>query len=192
MVDKHTDPYAFRWLGGRLSVDFTATLGQRGLGDAEFDRLRSPDDLSRWCTEAGLCEAPAPAATPRVLTHAHELREALHTAFTAPTAAGLDTISTWSSRSLPGPRLTLTERGRPALVRPEIHTIADLLPLIARDGVDLLTGPYARRIRECASSDCTLLFVDESRPGRRRWCSMDTCGARSKMAGYRARRTQRA
>ncbi|MEV5607908.1 ABATE domain-containing protein [Streptomyces sp. NPDC052225] len=187
--DKHSDPYAFRWYGGRLSVDFTATLGGRGLGAAEFDRLRTPQDLTRWCVEAGLCTPPAPAASPRVLAHARQLREALHGAFTAPTAADLDTISTWSSRSLPGPRLTLAATGRAALVPPEVRSIGDLLPHVARDGADLLTGPYAHRVRECAAPDCSLLYVDESRPGRRRWCSMNTCGARAKMSDYRARRS---
>ncbi len=44
-----------------------------------------------------------------------------------------------------------------------------LLSTVARDAVDLFTGPYAHRIRECGSHDCYLLFVDTSRPGRRRW-----------------------
>ncbi|MEN8651219.1 CGNR zinc finger domain-containing protein [Streptomyces sp. 21So2-11] len=29
--------------------------------------------------------------------------------------------------------------------------------------------------------------MDESRPGRRRWCSMSTCGDRAKKATYRGR-----
>jgi predicted RNA-binding Zn ribbon-like protein len=63
-----------------------------------------------------------------------------------------------------------------------------LLSTLARDAIDLVTGPYARRVRECASDECALLFVDTSRPGRRRWCSMDGCGNRAKTAGYRKRK----
>ncbi|MYT72198.1 MULTISPECIES: ABATE domain-containing protein [unclassified Streptomyces] len=191
MVDTRTDPLAFRWYGGRVSVDFTATL--TGQAPDTVEQLRTPADLSRWSRAAHLSDAPLPDATPRALTQAHQLREALHRTFlhaAKPDPDDLDTISTWSARSLPGPRLTSAPDDTPALRRPRLHLTGDLLTLIARDGVDLLTGRHSHRIRECAAPDCTLLFVDVSRPGRRRWCSMDVCGARSKMAGYRSRRTR--
>ncbi|WP_425480450.1 CGNR zinc finger domain-containing protein [Luteimonas viscosa] len=37
-------------------------------------------------------------------------------------------------------------------------------------------------------SRCGWLFLDTSRNDRRQWCAMDTCGAASKMARYRARK----
>jgi predicted RNA-binding Zn ribbon-like protein len=61
------------------------------------------------------------------------------------------------------------------------------LAAVARDAVDLLSGPLAGRIRECGADDCALLFVDASRPGRRRWCSMEACGNRAKAAAFRRR-----
>lgn len=36
------------------------------------------------------------------------------------------------------------------------------------------------RVRECANPACTLWFLDVSRPGTRRWCSMSACGNRDK------------
>jgi len=59
---------------------------------------------------------------------------------------------------------------------------------LARDAVDLLTGPLAGRIRRCAGVDCTLVFADTSRPGQRRWCSMRRCGDRAKARGFRQRK----
>ena len=41
----------------------------------------------------------------------------------------------------------------------------------------------------CAAEDCGLLFVDASRPGQRRWCSMERCGNLAKVRGHRARAT---
>ncbi|SOD77528.1 Putative stress-induced transcription regulator [Streptomyces sp. 1222.2] len=64
-----------------------------------------------------------------------------------------------------------------------------LLSTVARDAVDLLTGPYAQRIRMCAGDRCYLLYVDTSRPGRRRWCSMEHCGNRHKVRAHRVRRS---
>ncbi len=67
-------------------------------------------------------------------------------------------------------------------------TGARLLSTVARDAIDLFTGPYADRVRECGADDCRLLFVDTSRPGRRRWCAMEHCGNREKARAHRARR----
>jgi predicted RNA-binding Zn ribbon-like protein len=59
------------------------------------------------------------------------------------------------------------------------------LSTLARDAIDLFGGPLAGRVRECAADNCGLLFVDASRPGRRRWCSMERCGNRAKVRAYR-------
>jgi predicted RNA-binding Zn ribbon-like protein len=59
------------------------------------------------------------------------------------------------------------------------------LSTLARDAIDLFGGPLAGRVRECAADNCGLLFVDTSRPGRRRWCSMERCGNRAKVRAYR-------
>jgi predicted RNA-binding Zn ribbon-like protein len=58
---------------------------------------------------------------------------------------------------------------------------------LARDAVDLFGGPLARRIRVCAAENCGLLLVDTSRPGQRRWCSMELCGNRAKIRTHRSR-----
>jgi len=65
-----------------------------------------------------------------------------------------------------------------------------LAATVARDAVELLTGPFAHRIRTCAAEDCHLVYVDTSRPGRRRWCSMEHCGNRHKVRALRARHTE--
>lgn len=171
---------AFRWVGGRASVDFTATLGNRG--GRPVERIGEPADLARWFREAGLADA-TPDVSGSDLSHARELREALYQVFTDP-GADLEVLNHWATRPVPGGRLD-RRAGRITLHPP--HTdVPGLLSLLARDGAELISGPLAARVRECARDDCRLLFVDESRAGRRRWCSMDTCGARTKMARHRA------
>lgn len=44
------------------------------------------------------------------------------------------------------------------------------------------------RIRKCEHQECILYFVDTSKSGRRRWCSMDLCGNRRKAAEFYARK----
>lgn len=67
-------------------------------------------------------------------------------------------------------------------------TGSQVVSTFARDAVELLTGPRADRIRECAAHDCALVFADTSRPGLRRWCAMERCGNRRKVRALRARR----
>ena len=62
------------------------------------------------------------------------------------------------------------------------------LSTLAREMIELLSGAVSGRIRECASDDCPLVFVDSSRPGAQRWCAMEPCGNRHKLRALRARR----
>jgi predicted RNA-binding Zn ribbon-like protein len=66
--------------------------------------------------------------------------------------------------------------------------VAQALSTLAREMIELLSGPLAGRIRQCASDDCPLVFADSSRPGARRWCAMERCGNRHKLRALRARR----
>jgi len=58
---------------------------------------------------------------------------------------------------------------------------------VARDAIGLFTSPAVRRMWECASPECGLLFLDLSRPGRRRWCSSNACGGKARAAACRRR-----
>ncbi|GGS64011.1 hypothetical protein GCM10010156_23850 [Planobispora rosea] len=183
----------FRFHGGRHCLNFIATLSRRRT--ERIERLVTPADLGHWFTEAGLASA-APAAGEPELRRAHSLREAMYELFTAcmrerevPPEA-LAAVNGWAARPAPAERLEIGPDGRLSRIRDDA-TAETLLAEIARDAVDLLGGPLAGRVRECGFHPCTLLFLDTSRSGHRRWCSMDGCGARAKMAAYRARRAAR-
>lgn len=66
--------------------------------------------------------------------------------------------------------------------------IDEVLGAVARDTIDLLSSPQISRMKECAGSGCTRLFVDVSRSGARRWCGMAECGNKRKAADYRQRK----
>jgi predicted RNA-binding Zn ribbon-like protein len=59
-------------------------------------------------------------------------------------------------------------------------TVATILAPVLWSAGALLTGPQLAQIRECANAECLWLFVDDSRNGTRRWCSMQACGNRAK------------
>ncbi|WP_373086510.1 CGNR zinc finger domain-containing protein [Sneathiella sp.] len=72
----------------------------------------------------------------------------------------------------------------------ELKTIIDedgpekLVFPILRDIADFLGSDHVEKTKTCASDDCNLYFINLSRNGRRRWCSMATCGNRAKVNAY--------
>ena len=62
-----------------------------------------------------------------------------------------------------------------------------LLAAIARSGAELIANGSVSRLRRCGNANCQLLFCDDSRTHRRRWCSMAHCGNRSKVAAFAKR-----
>jgi predicted RNA-binding Zn ribbon-like protein len=65
----------------------------------------------------------------------------------------------------------------------------DLFAPLAQAAAELFTKADRSRLRKCGQ--CVLHFLDTSKKGTRRWCSMQLCGNRLKVAAY-ARRKRRA
>ena len=54
------------------------------------------------------------------------------------------------------------------------------------NAIELLRD-WRDRVRSCEHEDCTIWFLDTSKAGRRRWCSMEVCGNRAKARRHYAR-----
>jgi len=180
------DGAAFRFRAGRLSLDLCSTLLWRYRVPVE--QLRTPGDLVRWLDEAGVRPVPA-VVRDRDLRLARELRDAIYE-LAHDRIAGrplsdrrLATLNAHAARPDPSPAL-----GRDGTVASSAHApVSAALSHLARDAIDVLSGPGDGRLRECAAPDCAFLFVDTSRPGRRRWCAMDRCGNREHVREHRRR-----
>jgi len=68
----------------------------------------------------------------------------------------------------------------------EFRKPADLWTPIVDATADLLTETESSRIRKCES--CVIHFFDTSKKGSRRWCSMNICGNKLKVAAYQRRK----
>ena len=71
----------------------------------------------------------------------------------------------------------------------EVSAPGLLAPVLWSAG-DLLTRADRRRVRRCANDACLWLFIDESKPGTRRWCDMSSCGNRAKSRRHYLRTKQ--
>ncbi len=67
----------------------------------------------------------------------------------------------------------------------EVREPADLFAPLAHSAATLFATGNRKRVRKCAN--CVLHFHDTSKKGTRRWCSMQLCGNRFKVAAYAAR-----
>ena len=63
---------------------------------------------------------------------------------------------------------------------------SDLWAPILDGAADLLSEPQSARLRQCEA--CVLHFFDTSKKGSRRWCSMNICGNKLKVAAYQRRK----
>lgn len=132
-----------------------------------------------------------PRVSERELESGRSLREAINRlarSGVVPETGDRMELNRWAARPPLAPQLS----AQGELVWVSERPVEAALATIARDAIELLSGPLAGRIRECAAEDCALLFVDSSRPGRRRWCAGETCGNRTRTKAYRQRRKERA
>jgi predicted RNA-binding Zn ribbon-like protein len=176
---------AFRF-GGRLALDLTWTVRFRAV--APTDLLVAPGDLDRWLVAAGFALGDG-RSDGAGLDLARALREAVDRSARRrigglpPTAVDVDAINDAADHAPPLPRLT--KAGQIAVAA----DVRSALAAVAHDAVDLLGTEHHGRLRVCGGDRCALLFVDDSRPGTRRWCSVEVCGNRTNTARYRARRS---
>lgn len=189
MLLVHPDGSSFRFDPGTLCLELLPTGGPGPL--AYFEVLHGPDDVVRWAGESRLPGGLDLAVSPAEVVAARLLRDALWRLAEA-RVAGLpaapdDLANVNDAAAHPPLTARLTAEGAREWAAGATGTA--LLSTVARDAVDLFTGAYAHRVRTCGADDCRLLFVDTSRPGRRRWCSMERCGNRHKVRAHRARLT---
>lgn len=178
---------AFRFRSGRLCLDFGATVGERWRG--RYERLPAPADLARWYVEARLMPRP-PRLDRGDLERARIVREAIYRGATALTKAERPGHADEAIINAAAQQAPLVPQLRNATLQWSMPAGAAgpaLLSTVARDAIDLFTGPYAGRVRACASDECGILFLDSSRPGLRRWCSSAACGGRERASSYRRR-----
>lgn len=174
--------HTFEFTAGSLSLSFVDTLG--GRASRSVERLATPGDLAAWLEAAGLRVGARPDAAD--LVNARRLRGAIDRAVTAvvgdngPEAADTDCINGFAAAPPLRPQWAAARKSWAAGA-----PVAAALSTIAADAIDMLG--QGDRLRECV--ECRMLFLDSSRPGRRRWCSSASgCGNRAKVRKHRARR----
>lgn len=167
-----------------LCLGYANTCYWRGTA-TPTEELRSPDDLLRWAVREqhlppGL--AGRFQATTALFDAAITVREIIHRCFTA-TAAGRapdeQDLTALNEALAAAPARQKVRQGGWEIEAPDASAAVLLAPVLW-SAADLLVGSRLARVRRCANPECGWLFLDTSKSGNRRWCSMSACGNRAK------------
>jgi predicted RNA-binding Zn ribbon-like protein len=173
------------FISGRLCLDFAHTGGPGPY--KKFERLHTPADLSLWLSMSELTLKNT-STTQADLKRAHKLRWAIWQAANAlrvgdvPAAPDIEIIN--KTAALPTLVPVLNHAGAQHAWQQPV-TAQAALATIARDAIELFSHHTELPIQQCANPNCPLLFVDNSRAGKRKWCAMERCGNLMKVAKYR-------
>jgi predicted RNA-binding Zn ribbon-like protein len=196
-----------RIVGGDLALDFVNTRsGPRG-GPADSEWLSSYADFAAWSRRVGLASRPgsgsaaaaassdtvpgpgieAVAAFARVQACRDDLDEIFRPLAegSAPPGPAVRRLQLAYVEALARGRLAAGPDGHSGTWDRDDGLLAPLWPVVAA-AVGLLTARPAGQVKPCQA--CRFLFIDQSKNGSRRWCSMDDCGKAAKIARYLQRR----
>lgn len=187
---------AFDLTANWLCLDFANTLDNR-LGEQPRELLNSYTDLVAWSQQAGqimdamatrLLEQAAlrPREAVATLQQAKDVREAIYRLFlaigeeAAPAEEDLQALNTALGGTMAHARIVPHSDGYSWGWEGDELVFDRPLWSVVRSAADLLTGAELQAVRVCAAEDCGWLFLDTSKNGTRRWCSMKSCGNRAK------------
>jgi predicted RNA-binding Zn ribbon-like protein len=199
----------FLFLGNEPAVDLLNTTPVLAQGPVDF--LEDFADLTAWISAAGLLEESKAKALRRrwhgtseadaAVAQAKQLREALREVLAAKLsrtrlpARAMGTLNEALGTDKTTSQLEWDEKAG-TFIRTVHHdtdgTPAQAVTLLAEAAARLLTEKDLALVRRCENPACVLHFYDTSKNHRRRWCSMDICGNRMKVAAhYRRQRDER-
>jgi predicted RNA-binding Zn ribbon-like protein len=158
--------HPIRLVGGRLALDFLNTADWSADGDVVHEKIETHADAAAWAKALGLSDASIPEDVADLHRVRSELRSAIRN----------------------GGGMALPLRCGPVVASQSAIRALPLLDLVAISAAALLADPRdMARLMTCPGTDCGWMFVDETKNGRRRWCTMETCGNRAKAARHYAR-----
>jgi predicted RNA-binding Zn ribbon-like protein len=191
----------FLFVANNPSLDLVNT--EVVLSGVRTDLFESFKDLVQWFEQANLASPAEMQRLARVWTDTSEakaalqaaraLRSALRNAVERVARIGRvpSTLADVLGNELREPRLATEVVESHGRLKTRHHWIlekpADLLVPVAHYAANFFATADYSAIRKCEDPKCILFFYDTSKNHSRRWCSMDLCGNRAKVAAFRER-----
>lgn len=168
--------------GGPLAIDLLNTTWDPG--DGRVDWLDDDDAVRTFSNEYERSLTRDQVAQARIALV--EARDLIRRIFLAPDPTTpelryemnrlLANASVEVARTADGPAISVSSSDNTRSLA--VEAVVDAIEL---------TGRQPERIRACQHDKCMLWFLDTSKAGRRRWCSMERCGNRVKARRHYAK-----
>jgi predicted RNA-binding Zn ribbon-like protein len=190
-------PETIHLWGETLCLDYANSVDwspeDEHIDPEQTDLLRTEHMLGRWGQRLDLLRDDAEPASAAELRRARALRDAVYRLFSSigrnqkPARKDLDVLMSNYIEAVKQASLVAGD---------DIYKLDWLARdprriryAVATDAIALLQDlSRLKRVSRCPGRGCGWLFLNTS--GRRRWCSMSTCGSRDKMRRLHQRRTQ--
>ena len=191
---------SFFFVGGMLVLDFLNTRARPPAPPQEF--LDSDSSLAAWAEAAELPYAAAlrdelrRARGGATLEEIRAFRELIRVGIERWREGHFDStlLDGLNAALARGPRFVQLQRTRDGIksVRASRAKATDrLFADLARSAAHLVLHDEVQRLKQCEGPACSAVFYDESKPGTRRWCSMELCGRDAKVRALETRRRKR-
>lgn len=184
--------------GGVLCLDFVNTVPDRKDGSSR-DLLQSFNDLIYWARKAKAINASAFSLLEKAgvvrersareyFAQSLQLRDLVYQLFyplsqgNKVKSADLDAFNATMSRYVAHLVVVPDAGGFAQQWAYEADHFQRITAPVVKSAQDLLLSDKLHRIKECPS--CGWLFLDTSKNGMRRWCSMEDCGSNAKALQY--------
>jgi predicted RNA-binding Zn ribbon-like protein len=190
--------------GGSLCLDFINTVHDR-FADEIHDYLDSCNDLIKWAYRLGIIDDKRynsllasidkqPHNASLFLQKTKQIRELLYGIFLSVSNKGViknEDLAEFN-KILQEYFSSLKLEIKAGSVKESWDFKEDDLQIIPasviKDSYTMLLEADRDRIKEC--SNCGWLFIDKTKNGRKRWCSMESCGSSVKALAYYRRKKQ--
>jgi predicted RNA-binding Zn ribbon-like protein len=192
-------------IGGDAALDFINTV--TGRDQSPRDWLDNYERLLQWAEVVRLLPAKIlralarraqsePVAAARALARAKELREAMFALVKGIISGGTPPTGTlalvrehWIA-GINAHELRFDDGQVTAELRNDAADFDLIGALIGHSMVEHVLPLPMDRLRICQGPNCSWLFIDSSKAGRRRWCDMAVCGNAAKTRRFYARSRQ--
>ncbi|MFY0255642.1 CGNR zinc finger domain-containing protein [Chitinophaga sp. 30R24] len=185
--------------GSILCLDFINTVENRKKA-APYDYLNSFKDLLKWYAHTGALSPKIihtlerlakdyPQKATIVFDKCKQLRELLHSILSrlvakkSPLPEDLLLFNRFISEAYAS--IEISFPAGQGLLQFNAPVLEQVYWWLIKSAVELFISPMVTGVKECPG--CGWLFLDKSKNGSRKWCSMRTCGDVSKVKAYMQR-----
>ncbi len=174
-----------------LDVINTMWYDYRGTGKSE-DRLENDKWLKLFINDWEVSHLPYPTA--RNIKSLQQLRQLMRNIFKKtsenrePSSQEIQTINDFMSKTKRKPTLIKKAESYELISKPLEDSWEAFISEVALSFSNMFITNEYKRVKICKNQDCLWVFYDDTKNGRKHWCSSEACGNLSRVRKHRENR----